>query len=186
MVLIIDNYDSFTYNIYQQVGGLGYDVKVVTHDNITLDDIRTLRPSHIIISAGPKRPEDSGISMKVISTFYKTIPILGICLGHQCIAQVFGSKIIEASEIIHGKAVPIEHNGGLFEGLSKTLYVARYNSLCVDVLPDNFILTAWDSDHQIMAIQHEDYPLFGVQFHPESFLTDHGDVIMRRFLLCEK
>ena len=184
MILIIDNYDSFTYNLYQQIARLsGVDVQVFQHDKITIDEIKLLNPTHIVISPGPKSPSDSGISMSVIKEFYKFIPILGVCLGHQCIGEVFGSQTIEAPVIIHGKTDKIHHNGqGLFRNVSNPFIAARYNSLVIDSLPDNFIKTAWSNDGTIMAIQHEDYPLFGVQFHPESFMTVDGDLLMMEFL----
>lgn len=185
LILILDNYDSFTYNLYQQVAGLGYSAMVVKHDAIALADIRKLQPTHIIISAGPKRPEDSGICLSVIRQFYKDIPILGVCLGHQCIGEVFGSKTIEAPEIIHGKVDDIHHKKfGLFHNLPTPFKAARYNSLVLNKLPKDFRLTASSNDGTIMAIQHERYQLYGVQFHPESFMTPLGDVIMKNFLQC--
>lgn len=183
MVLIIDNYDSFTYNLYQQIAALGYDTKVFKHDDITVEQIEKLQPSHIIISPGPKRPQDSGISLDVIRHFYKTTPILGVCLGHQCIGEIFGSNTVEAPSIMHGKTDRIFHNqAGLFEGLDSPFTATRYHSLVVDSTPDNFRRTAWSQDGSIMALQHDQYPLYGVQFHPESFLTAEGDTIMRNFL----
>ena len=183
MILLIDNYDSFTYNLYQQVAGLGYAVIVVKHDEITIDEIRRLAPSHIIISPGPKTPHESGISMDVIREFHATTPILGVCLGHQCLGEVFGSKTVPAKQIVHGKRGVIHHDKrGLFQGVPEPFLAARYHSLVVDTLPDNFTLTAWSDDDTIMAMQHTTYPLYGVQFHPESFMTEHGETIMRNFL----
>lgn len=183
MILIIDNYDSFTYNLYQQVESLGAKTKIFKHDEISLAKIERLNPSKIIISPGPKRPKDSGISLSVIRKFYKKIPILGVCLGHQCIGQVFGSKIIHAKEILHGKTSQIYHNKNhLFKGLKNPFAAARYHSLIIEKLPKEFNLTAWDKENQIMAIQHKKYSLFGVQFHPESFLTEEGNKIMHNFL----
>lgn len=183
MILLIDNYDSFTYNLFQQIATLGYDVQVVKHDEIDIDTIRSLAPSHIIISPGPKTPKESGISMDVIREFYKTVPILGVCLGHQCIGEVFGAPTITATAIVHGKADTIFHNGeGLFQGIPSPFQAARYHSLMVSRIPDDFIETAWSEDHTIMAMHHKTYPLFGVQFHPESFMTEHGDAIIRNFL----
>jgi anthranilate synthase/aminodeoxychorismate synthase-like glutamine amidotransferase len=185
MILIIDNYDSFTYNLYQQMAKLGGDVKVHKHDGITIKEIIRLMPTHIVISAGPKSPKDSGISMSVIKEFYKHIPILGVCLGHQCIGEVFGSQTVSSPVIMHGKTDDIHHNDcRLFEGVPQPFTVARYNSLTVDKLPDDFVMTAWSDDGSIMAMQHEYYPLYGVQFHPESFMTISGDLVMRRFLEC--
>ena len=185
MILLIDNYDSFTYNLYQQIASLGYDVHVSKHDEITLDEIREMSPTHIVISPGPKAPSDSGISMDAIRKFYKTTPILGVCLGHQCIGEVFGSHTITAKEIVHGKSDSIIHaSQGIFVGVSSPFMAARYHSLMIDQVPENFSLIAWSDDKTIMGIQHDDYPLFGVQFHPESFMTEYGDTIMRNFLAC--
>lgn len=185
MVLLIDNYDSFTYNLYQQVAALGYEVAVKKHDEVTIDQIAAMSPSHIIISPGPKRPEDSGISMEAIGEFYTKVPILGVCLGHQCIAQFFGSGIIGAPRIMHGKTDLIRHEGlGIFAEVPNPFTAARYNSLVIDAVSDELQPTAWSDDGTIQAIQHPDYPLFGVQFHPESFMSEHGEKIMRNFLQC--
>jgi len=183
MILLIDNYDSFTYNLYQLVAALGYDVMVVKHDQIKIDDVRRLAPTHIIVSPGPKTPKDSGISMEVIKEFYTTIPILGVCLGHQCIGEVFGSKTIAATKIVHGKKDAIFHNSvGIFTDIPSPFQAARYHSLMVSDVPNDFTLTAWTDDKTIMAMQHNDYPLYGVQFHPESFMSEHGETLMRNFL----
>jgi len=183
MILLIDNYDSFTYNLFQQIAKLGYEVLVVKHDEITIDEIKRLRPSRIIISPGPKTPSDSGISKDVIRQFYRTIPILGVCLGHQCIGEVFGVNTVKANEIVHGKTDEIYHNMvGPFKNIPSPFIAARYHSLMIDRLPDDFILTAWSKDKTIMAIQHKEYPVFGVQFHPESFMTEYGETMMRNFL----
>lgn len=184
MILIIDNYDSFTYNLYQQIARLSEtDVKVVQHDKITPKEIAELSPTHIVISPGPKTPKDSGISMSVIKNFYKQVPILGVCLGHQCIGEIFGSMTVHAPVIMHGKTDAIHHNKeGLFKNAPEPFTVARYNSLVVDKLPDNFILNAWSDDGSVMAMQHERYPLYGVQFHPESFMTVGGDALIKEFL----
>jgi anthranilate synthase/aminodeoxychorismate synthase-like glutamine amidotransferase len=182
MILLIDNYDSFTYNLYQLIGSLGFDVIVKKHDEITVEDVRVLRPEKIVISPGPKRPEDSGISMDVISHFYKTVPILGVCLGHQCIGQLFGVKVIHAKEVLHGKTSEISHDGkGIFEGIKNPFSVARYHSLAIEKVPEEFDLRAWADDKEIMAIQHKKYPLYGIQFHPESFMTEQGDLLMKNF-----
>jgi anthranilate synthase component II len=184
-VVIIDNYDSFTYNLYQQVASLGYETKVFTHDAITIAELEALNPSHIIISPGPKRPENAGISIEVVKHFYKTVPLLGVCLGHQCIGEVFGSSTVVAPTIMHGKADALRHeSGGLFENLPSELPVARYHSLVVDQVPAGFLRTAWSDDGSLMAMQHTTYPVFGVQFHPESFMTEHGEAMMRKFLQC--
>ncbi|MEK7059413.1 MAG: aminodeoxychorismate/anthranilate synthase component II [Patescibacteria group bacterium] len=183
MVLIIDNYDSFTYNLYQQIAGLGHSVEVVKHDATALEVIETMKPSHIVISPGPGRPDDSGISLDVIRHFYKTTPILGVCLGHQCIGEVFGSRTVAAPTIMHGKADLIHHSGtGLFAGVVDPLEVARYHSLVVYAVPEGFERTAWSNDGSIMGMQHDEYPLYGVQFHPESFMTNDGMTIMSNFL----
>jgi len=185
-VLIIDNYDSFTYNLYQQVAGLGHSVAVAKHDQIDISDILDLAPNHIIISSGPKQPSDSGISKDVIKRFYQTIPILGVCLGHQCIGEVFGSNTIEAPTIVHGKTDQINTaDKGLFTSLGGVIEGARYHSLVIDALPDGFDKTAWLDDGTIMAMQYRAYPLYGIQFHPESFMTPDGETIMRNFLSCE-
>lgn len=183
MILIIDNYDSFTYNLYQQIRSLGAKTKVVKNDQISIPQIQKLRPSKIIISPGPGRPEEGGISNKVVQKFYSQIPILGVCLGHQCIGQIFGSKIIHAKETLHGKTSPIFHTEDkLFKGISNPFNAARYHSLAIDTLPRDFILTAWDKNNEIMGIQHKKHPLFGIQFHPESFLTPEGDKLIHNFL----
>ncbi|MDA1060616.1 MAG: aminodeoxychorismate/anthranilate synthase component II [bacterium] len=183
MILIIDNYDSFTYNLYQQVETLGKKAQVFKNDEISIAKITRLKPSKIIISPGPGGPNDAGIAMKVIQEFYQQIPILGVCLGHQCIGQVFGSKIIRAKEILHGKTSEIYHTEDkLFSGINNPLSAARYHSLVIDHVPKGFTLTAWDENNEIMGIHHKKYPVFGVQFHPESFLTKEGSKIMHNFL----
>jgi len=183
MILIIDNYDSFTYNIYQQVEDLGYRTKVAKNDEINIKDVRKIKPSKIIISPGPKRPENAGISNKIIRYFYKEIPILGVCLGHQCIGQLFGSRVTHAPKIIHGKTSRIFHNQDyLFKNVRNPFSAARYHSLILDKVPKNFKLTAWTESNTIMAIHHKKYPVLGIQFHPESFLTPEGSKIMYNFL----
>lgn len=183
MVLLIDNYDSFTYNIYQLIGSLGFDVVVKKHDEITVEEIKTLKPEKIIISPGPKRPEDAGISMDIIKNLYKTIPILGICLGHQCIGQLFGVNVIHAKDVLHGKTSPVNHDGkGIFEEIKNPFEAARYHSLAIEKVPEGFYLRAWTKDNEIMAIQHKEYSLYGIQFHPESFMTEDGVRLMQNFL----
>lgn len=183
MILLIDNYDSFTYNLYQQITALGTDTKVVKNDQITIPEIESLKPTHIIISPGPGRPENSKISLKTIEHFHKTTPILGVCLGHQAIGLLFGSKIIQAKEIMHGKTSKINHTGThLFKNLPQNLKVARYHSLAIDKTPQNFTKTAWADDQEIMTINHNKYPLHGIQFHPESFMTEQGNQIIKNFL----
>lgn len=183
MVLIIDNYDSFTYNLVQQVEGMGVPTRVSLHDKVSIKDIIDLNPDKIIISPGPGRPDSAGISNNVVKNFYMKIPLLGVCLGHQCIGEVFGSKIVQAKNMMHGKTAEIEHDDStLFGNLPNPITVARYHSLVLDKVPEGFSLTAWDSADDIMAIQHESFPVYGVQFHPESFLTPNGDDIIRSFL----
>src|SRR3989338_4274551 len=193
MILLIDNYDSFTYNLYQLIGELGFDVIVKKHDGISILEIESIKPEKIVISSGlfgpgekivispgPKRPEDAGVSMDVIKYFYKTIPILGVCLGHQCIGQLFGVKIIHAKEVLHGKTSEVSHDGrGMFEGIKNPFSVARYHSLAIEKVPEEFDLRAWTEDKEIMAIQHKTYPLYGIQFHPESFMTENGTKLMK-------
>ena len=184
MILIIDNYDSFTYNLYQQIESLGHKCLVFKHDKINIEKIRKLNPKKIVISPGPKRPEDSGISNKVVQNFYTTKPILGVCLGHECIGQIFSSKIIHANKIMHGKTSEVKHNQDkLFKNVQNPFKAARYHSLVIDKTPKDFDLIAWTiEDKEIMAIKHQKYPLYGVQFHPESFLTTEGNKIMKNFL----
>lgn len=183
MILIIDNYDSFTYNLYQQIESLGKKTKVVKHDQISLEEIKKLKPSKIVISPGPGRPENAGISTKLVQNFYTEIPILGVCLGHECIGQLFSSKVVHAKQILHGKTSDIYHNEDkLFKGLKNPFKAARYHSLILNKVPKEFNLTAWTKDNAIMAIHHNEYPLFGVQFHPESFLTEEGNKLMHNFL----
>lgn len=183
MILLIDNYDSFTYNLYQLIAGLGFEVIVKKHDEITLEEIVKMKPEKIVISPGPKRPEDAGISMEVIKHFYKTIPILGVCLGHQCIGQLFGVKVIHAKEVLHGKISQVSHDGkGICEGIKNPFAAARYHSLAIENVPEGFELRAWTDDKEIMAIEHKEYPLHGIQFHPESFMTEEGSKLMKNFL----
>ena len=183
MILIIDNYDSFTYNLYQQIEALGKKTRVFKNDEISLDKIKKLKPEKIIISPGPKRPEDSGLSLKIVQNFHKKIPILGVCLGHQCIGQIFSSKVVHAKKILHGKTSKIFHNNqGILKNIKNPFEAARYHSLILEKLPEDFTLTAWTKNNEIMAIQHNKFPLHGVQFHPESFLTEEGNKLMKNFL----
>ena len=184
MLLIIDNYDSFTYNLVQYFLTLHMDVQIYQNDAIDLAGIEKLAPSHIVLSPGPNSPNEAGISLSLIQRFHKTIPILGICLGHQCLAQAFGGKIVSAREIMHGKASAIiHHKQGLFKDLPNPFNVMRYHSLAVEVssLPTCFAIDAWAGE-TIMAISHRELPLFGLQFHPESILSEHGLVLLQRFL----
>jgi anthranilate synthase component 2 len=184
MLLIIDNYDSFTYNLVQYFQTLNQEVLVYTHDQISLAQIKKLAPTHLVISPGPKAPKDAGISMAVIQEFYQTLPILGVCLGHQCIAQAFGGRVLCAPQIMHGKTSLIEHNQQrLFHTIPNPFRATRYHSLAVEqtTLPDCFFIDAW-VDKTIMAISHRDYPLFGIQFHPEAILSEYGYELLRNFL----
>jgi anthranilate synthase component 2 len=193
MILVIDNYDSFTYNLVQYLGELGADlpiaaeVQVYRNDKITLDQIRQLQPDAIVISPGPGRPEDSGVSIEVIQELGPTVPVLGVCLGHQAIGQVFGGKITSAAELMHGKTSPVKHtNAGVFADLENPLTATRYHSLVIDrdTCPDVLEITAWVEDGTIMGVRHRQYPhIQGVQFHPESVLTQSGKQLLKNFLL---
>jgi len=182
MILIIDNYDSFTYNIYQRLGEMGFKSLVVKNDEVSVSEVKKLNPSHIIISPGPCTPNESGKSNLIIKNFYKKIPILGICLGHQCIAQVFGSKIVRTIPF-HGKPDFFSHNKDeLFKGIKQQFQAARYHSLIVQDLPKDFELIAWNKENLIMGIKHKQFNLYGIQFHPESILTDVGYKLLRNFV----
>lgn len=186
MIVMIDNYDSFTYNLYQYIGQLHTDIKVFRNDEITLDEIEKLNPDAIIISPGPAFPKDAGISVDVIKRFAKSVPILGVCLGHQSIAEAFGGKVVVANRQLHGKSsdIKIDTESPLFKGLKENITVARYHSLIVErsSLPDKLLIIAEDSDGEIMALKHRDFNTYGVQFHPESILTSDGMTIIRNFL----
>jgi len=184
MILLIDNYDSFVYNLARYVGELGYTRQVVRNDKITLDEINAINPSHIIISPGPCTPNEAGISLGVVKRFSDHIPILGVCLGHQAIGQAFGGVVTKALKPMHGKSSYISHAGcGMFEGLANPLKVARYHSLVVahQGLPKEIMITARSEDGEIMALRHKDKPVFGVQFHPESVLTESGYQLLKNF-----
>lgn len=186
MLLIIDNYDSFTYNIVQTVGLFTQEIKVARNDKITVGEIRKLSPSQIIISPGPGNPSQAGISLDAIKSFSGKIPILGICLGHQCIAQAFGGKIIQAPQPIHGKTSEIFHDGkGIFSGLRNPFIATRYHSLIADrnSFPKELEISAWTKEGLIMGLRHKKFSLEGVQFHPESFLTDEGKKMIGNFVL---
>lgn len=185
MILLIDNYDSFTYNVYQLVAHLGYEVEVIRNDQITLDEIAARNYSAIIISPGPGTPDDAGISLEVIKRFAGTIPILGICLGHQAIGQVFGGKVVRAPEPVHGKVSLIEHRGcGIYQEMPPKFAAGRYHSLIVeqDSLPDCLEITAVTEAGLIMGLRHREYCIEGLQFHPESILTPEGRILVDRFL----
>ena len=190
MMLMIDNYDSFTYNLVQYLGELGADVIVHRNDQISIDDIEKLQPERIMISPGPCTPNEAGISMEVIKYYAGKLPILGVCLGHQSIGQVFGGKIVHAREIMHGKTSMIHHNDtGVFTGLSNPYEATRYHSLVIekDSLPDCLEITAWTENadgsiDEIMGVKHTELKVEGVQFHPESILTQHGHDLLKNFL----
>ncbi|MCW1874373.1 aminodeoxychorismate synthase component II [Erwinia sp. INIA-01] len=189
MLLLIDNYDSFTWNLYQYFSELGTDVIVRRNDDITLAEIAALAPQHLVISPGPCTPNEAGISLAAIRHFAGQVPVLGVCLGHQAIAQAFGAKVVRARQVMHGKTSAIEHNdGGVFAGLNHPLTVTRYHSLIVETgtLPDEFELTAWTlrdgQPDEIMGFRHRTLPLEGVQFHPESILSEQGHQLLENFL----
>ena len=185
MLLMIDNYDSFTYNLVQYFGELGQEVKTFRNDQITIEEIRKLDPKHIVISPGPCTPKESGISMQVIDSFKEKKPILGVCLGHQAIGAVFGANIIKAKEIMHGKTSEINHEGNfLFEGMPQNFIATRYHSLVIEekTLSKDFIVNARTEDGSIMGIQHCELNVSGVQFHPESIMTEDGKKLLSNFL----
>ena len=185
MILVIDNYDSFTYNLVQQFGELGAEIEVVRNDHLTLEDVRRLNPSHIVISPGPGTPDDGGISLDVIREFGPTTPVLGVCLGHQCIGQAFGGVVDRAPKLMHGKTSQIHHTDDpLFAGMSNPFTATRYHSLVVEqpTLPDVLEVIARADDGQVMGVRHKEYPVVGVQFHPESILTVEGPKLLRNFL----
>ena len=186
MILIIDNYDSFTFNLYQFVGSINQDVLVKRNDKITVEEIAELKPSHIILSPGPGYPKDAGICEEVLQNLKESFPIMGVCLGHQAIGEVFGGKVAPAPQLVHGKQSKIMIKGKckLFEGLHESFPAARYHSLVVEKegLPDELIVAAETEDGEIMAVKHRDYEVYGVQFHPESIMTPDGMQIIKNFL----
>ncbi|WP_312348139.1 aminodeoxychorismate synthase component 2 [Leclercia sp.] len=185
MILLIDNYDSFTWNLYQYFCELGAEVVVRRNDALSLEDVVALNPEKIVISPGPCTPDESGISLAVIQRYAGKVPILGVCLGHQAIAQVFGATIVRAAKVMHGKTSPVTHNvAGVFCGLNNPLTVTRYHSLIIDppTLPDCFEVTAWSETQEIMGIRHREWDLEGVQFHPESILSEQGHQLLANFL----
>jgi anthranilate synthase/aminodeoxychorismate synthase-like glutamine amidotransferase len=184
MILVIDNYDSFTYNLVQYLGELGAEMRVYRNDTLTVENVRQMAPSHIVISPGPGTPDDGGISLDVIHGFYRTTPILGVCLGHQCIGAAFGGRVDRAPRLMHGKTSPIYHFGGeLFTGVPSPFTATRYHSLMVhEPLPDCLRVTAFTTEGEIMGLKHKERPTIGVQFHPESILTEYGKKILGNFL----
>jgi anthranilate synthase component II len=185
MILMIDNYDSFTYNLVQYFGELGADVRVVLNDELSVADIEAMNPEKIIVSPGPCSPNEAGVSLGAIQAFAGRIPILGVCLGHQAIGQAFGGKVVHAKELMHGKTAPVTHTGaGVFNGLPTPFTATRYHSLAVEraSLPEALEVTAWTDDGEIMGLRHRTLDVEGVQFHPESILTEHGHQMLKNFL----
>lgn len=185
MILLIDNYDSFTYNLAQYLGEMGQDIIVKRNDKITLDEIAEMNPDHIVISPGPCTPKEAGISVNVINRFAKEIPILGVCLGHQSIGDAFGGNVIRNYRVLHGKTSLIHHKGcGIFQGLPNPFLATRYHSLVIEreSLPSCLEITAETDEGEIMGVRHKEYPCEGVQFHPESIMTEHGKDLLRNFL----
>ena len=185
MVLMIDNYDSFTYNLVQYLGELGANLVVHRNDKITIEQVEDIAPEKIVISPGPCTPREAGISCELIRHFAGTVPVLGVCLGHQCIGESFGGDVVRAERLMHGKTSWIHHNGEeIFDALENPFEATRYHSLIVkkETLPDCFKLTAWTDQHEIMGIRHKEHPIWGVQFHPESILTAAGKPLLQNFL----
>jgi len=185
MLLMLDNYDSFTYNLVQYFGELGEDVRVYRNDQVTLEEIEALKPDHICVSPGPCSPAEAGISVSLIKQFAGKVPILGVCLGHQAIGAAFGAKVVRAKELMHGKTAEITHQGtDVFSNLPSPYTVTRYHSLAIEreTLPECLIITAQTTDGEIMGVRHRDLPIYGVQFHPESILTEHGHALLQNFL----
>lgn len=184
MILVIDNYDSFTYNLVQVMGELGAELCVARNDQITLADVRAMRPSHIVISPGPGTPDDGGVSMDVIREIGPSTPVLGVCLGHQCMGQIFGGRVVRAPRLMHGKTSTIYHKDTpLFTGVPSPFEATRYHSLIVEEpLPESLMVTAFTEVGEVMGLKHREYPVVGVQFHPESILTKFGPRILQNFL----
>jgi anthranilate synthase/aminodeoxychorismate synthase-like glutamine amidotransferase len=185
MVLVIDNYDSFTYNLVQYLGELQVELQVRRNDEVTLDQIRALKPERILVSPGPCSPRESGLSNEVIRTFGQEMPVFGVCLGHQCIGHVFGAEVVVNYRMMHGKTSPIKHNGqDLFAGMANPFVATRYHSLVIkrDTMPDCLEITAESDEGEIMGVRHKKLPIWGVQFHPESILTENGRQIIKNFL----
>jgi anthranilate synthase/aminodeoxychorismate synthase-like glutamine amidotransferase len=192
MILLIDNYDSFTYNLVQRLGELdgGLDLRVFRNDQIRVEQVAELNPSHIIISPGPCTPREAGVSNDMLRRFAATVPMLGVCLGHQCIGHVFGGEVVRNARIMHGKTSPIHHdNEGVFRGLSNPFEATRYHSLVIrreTFHKPDFVISAWTDEGEIMGVRHRHWPLHGVQFHPESFLTIEGPRLLKNFLEMQK
>jgi para-aminobenzoate synthetase component 2 len=185
MIVVIDNYDSFTYNLVQYLGELGAEVAVYRNDELRVDQVRALRPEGILISPGPGNPDEAGITLELLATLSSELPILGVCLGHQAIGQAFGGRVVRAERLMHGRTSPILHDGtGVFEGLPSPFTATRYHSLIVEraSLNDSLRVTAWTAEGEIMGLAHRSLPVEGVQFHPESFLTEHGHAMLETFL----
>lgn len=186
MILLVDNYDSFSYNLYQLVGSINSDIKVIRNDECTLEEMEAMAPTHIIISPGPGKPSEAGRCEEIIAYFKGRVPILGVCLGHQAICEVFGATVSYAKELMHGKmsVVNLSDTCKLFRGLEKTAEVARYHSLIAvkDTIPDCLEVTATTEDGEVMAVKHRDYDIYGLQFHPESILTPQGKTMLENFL----
>lgn len=184
MILVIDNYDSFTYNIVQQMGEMGADLTVIRNDQITVEEVKALAPERIVISPGPGTPDDSGVSLDILAELGPTTPILGVCLGHQAISQVFGGEVVRAPRLMHGKTSPVYHKDtALFSGVPSPFEATRYHSLIVpEPLPSTLTVTAFTEEGEIMGVRHTEYPVVGLQFHPESILTTYGPRILQNFL----
>ena len=187
MIVLIDNYDSFTYNLVQRIGELdaSYQIEVFRNDKVSVETIAKLQPDHIIISPGPCTPREAGISNSVLQAFAPTIPILGVCLGHQCIGHTYGAVVERNWRLMHGKTSPIHHDGqGVFAGMNNPFAATRYHSLVIrpGTLPEDFVVCAWTHEKEIMGVRHRRWPLHGVQFHPESFLTEDGNRLLANFL----
>ena len=185
MILMIDNYDSFTYNLVQYLGELGEDVKVIRNDELTVDEIERLAPARIVLSPGPCTPNEAGVTLAVVDRFKGRVPILGVCLGHQAIGQAFGGRVVHARTLMHGKVSRIHHGGaGVFRGLPTPYDATRYHSLAIqrETCPPDLEVTAWTEDGEIMGVRHRTLAIEGVQFHPESILTEHGHALLRNFL----